>query len=150
MTQNDYNFSDRAQRVLRTAKEEADRFNHEYIGTEHILLGLIREEEGVGAATLRNLNVPPEKVRQEIEGALQPGVRPPRTGSELPYTTRTKRVLELATAEATTRKHGVVDTEHLLLGLVGEGKGVGGQVLVYSCGVTYDKASAEIMRLRPA
>ena len=146
----DINLSARARHILDMATEEATRYNHEYIGTEHILLGLIREEEGVAADALRNLNVPVAKIRQEIEGIVQPGIHPPRTGSELPYTTRTKRVLVFATAEATTMKHGAVDSEHLLLGLIGEGKGIGGQVLIYPCGVTYDKASAEVMRLRPS
>jgi len=105
------------------AREEAARLHHEYVGTEHILLGLIREGEGVAAAVLTNLNVDLEDIQQKIERrSRREGRR--RRRSDLPYTSRAKKVLELAMTEARELNHSYVGTEHLLLGLLREEKGI--------------------------
>src|SRR5881296_3027218 len=110
---NGYNFTDRVRKVLQMAREEAARLHHEYVGTEHILLGLIREGEGVAAAVLTNLNV-------EIEETVKKGKAAAAAGPDLPYTSRAKKVLELAMSEARELNHSYVGTEHLLLGLLRE------------------------------
>jgi ATP-dependent Clp protease ATP-binding subunit ClpC len=97
---NGYNFTDRVRKVLQMAREEAARLHHEYVGTEHILLGLIREGEGVAAAVLTNLNVDLEEIQQKIEETVKKGKAGTVTGPDLPYTSRAKKVLELAMAEA--------------------------------------------------
>ena len=115
---NGYNFTERVRKVLAMAREEAARLHHEYVGTEHILLGLIREGEGVAAAVLQNLSVDLEEVTQKIEDTVKKGKAAQATGPDLPYTSRAKKVLELAMAEARDLNHSYVGTEHLLLGLV--------------------------------
>ncbi len=140
-----YNFTDRVRKVLAMAREEAIRLQHDYVGTEHILLGLIREGEGVAAAVLMNLNVDLDAIREGIEEAVRPGKATIALG-ELPYTSRAKKVLELAMAEAKELNHSYVGTEHLLLGLLREEKGVAAQVL-NSLGVTLEDARAETLRL---
>ena len=122
-------FTDRARRVVVLAQEEARMLNHNYIGTEHILLGLIREGEGVAAAVLQNLNVDLEEIAQRIEETVKKGKAAAATGPDLPYTSRAKKVLELAMAEARELNHSYVGTEHLLLGLLREEKGIAAQVL---------------------
>ena len=97
---NGYNFTERVRKVLAMAREEAARLHHEYVGTEHILLGLIREGEGVAAAVLQNLSVDLEDVTQKIEDTVKKGKAAQATGPDLPYTSRAKKVLELAMAEA--------------------------------------------------
>ena len=114
---NGYNFTDRVRKVLQMAREEAARLHHEYVGTEHILLGLIREGEGVAAAVLTNLNVDLEEIQQKIEETVKKGKAPAAAGPDLPYTSRAKKVLELAMSEARELNHSYVGTEHLLLGL---------------------------------
>ena len=109
-------FSERARRVLSLAQEEAQRFNHNYIGTEHILLGLVRETEGVAARVLSNLNVELVKVRSAVEFIIGRGERP--TPGEIGLTPRAKKVIELAVDEARRLNHHYIGTEHLLLGLV--------------------------------
>src|ERR1051326_2751156 len=126
---NGYNFTDRVRKVLQMAREEAARLHHEYVGTEHILLGLIREGEGVAAAVLTNLNVDLEEIQQKIEETVKKGKAPAAAGPDLPYTSRAKKVLELAMSEARELNHSYVGTEHLLLGLLREEKGIAAQVL---------------------
>jgi len=143
---NGYNFTDRVRRVLQMAREEAARLHHEYVGTEHILLGLIREGEGVAAAVLTNLGVDLEDIQQKIEETVKKGKAAAATGPELPYTSRAKKVLELAMMEARELNHSYVGTEHLLLGLLREEKGIAAQVLT-DAGVTLEQARAETLRL---
>src|SRR5690606_18869611 len=118
----------------------------EYVGTEHILLGLIREGEGVAAAVLTNLGVDLEDIQQKIEETVKKGKAAAATGPELPYTSRAKKVLELAMMEARELNHSYVGTEHLLLGLLREEKGIAAQVLT-DAGVTLEQARAETLRL---
>jgi ATP-dependent Clp protease ATP-binding subunit ClpC len=140
-----YNFTDRVRKVLAMAREEAIRLQHDYVGTEHILLGLIREGEGVAAAVLMNLNVDLEQIHERIEDSVRKGKATIALG-ELPYTSRAKKVLEYAMAEARELNHSYVGTEHLLLGLLREEKGIAAQVL-NALGVTLEDARAETLKL---
>src|SRR5690554_1135200 len=140
-----YNFTDRVRKVLAMAREEAIRLQHDYVGTEHILLGLIREGEGVAAAVLMNLNVDLEQVHERVEESVLKGKATIALG-ELPYTSRAKKVLEYAMAEARELHHSYVGTEHLLLGLLREEKGIAAQVL-NSLGVTLEEARAQTLKL---
>jgi len=137
-------FSERARRVLSLAQEEAQRFNHNYIGTEHILLGLVRETEGVAAKVLSNLNVELVKVRSAVEFIIGRGERP--TPGEIGLTPRAKKVIELAVDEARRLGHHYIGTEHLLIGLMREGEGVAAGVLE-SLGVSLDKVRTETNRI---
>jgi ATP-dependent Clp protease ATP-binding subunit ClpC len=143
---NGYNFTDRVRKVLQMAREEAARLHHEYVGTEHILLGLIREGEGVAAAVLTNLNVDLEEIQQKIEETVKKGKAAAAAGPDLPYTSRAKKVLELAMTEARELNHSYVGTEHLLLGLLREEKGIAAQVLT-DAGVNLEQSRAETLRL---
>jgi ATP-dependent Clp protease ATP-binding subunit ClpC len=143
---NGYNFTERVRKVLAMAREEAARLHHEYVGTEHILLGLIREGEGVAAAVLQNLSVDLDEIQQKIEETVKKGKAAQATGPDLPYTSRAKKVLELAMAEARELNHSYVGTEHLLLGLLREEKGIAAQVLT-DTGVNLEAARAETLRL---
>ncbi|MCH7874976.1 MAG: ATP-dependent Clp protease ATP-binding subunit [Gemmatimonadetes bacterium] len=144
---NGYNFTDRVRKVLQMAREEAARLHHEYVGTEHILLGLIREGEGVAAAVLTNLNVDLDDIQQKIEETVKKGKAPAAAGPpDLPYTSRAKKVLELAMSEARELNHSYVGTEHLLLGLLREEKGIAAQVLT-DADVSLEQARAETLRL---
>jgi ATP-dependent Clp protease ATP-binding subunit ClpC len=143
---NGYNFTERVRKVLAMAREEAARLHHEYVGTEHILLGLIREGEGVAAAVLQNLSVDLEEIQQKIEDTVKKGKAAQATGPDLPYTSRAKKVLELAMGEARELNHSYVGTEHLLLGLLREEKGIAAQVLT-DAGVHLEAARAETLRL---
>jgi ATP-dependent Clp protease ATP-binding subunit ClpC len=143
---NGYNFTDRVRKVLQMAREEAARLHHEYVGTEHILLGLIREGEGVAAAVLTNLNVDLDDIQQKIEETVKKGKAAAAPGPDLPYTSRAKKVLELAMTEARELNHSYVGTEHLLLGLLREEKGIAAQVLT-DAGVTLEQSRAETLRL---
>ena len=143
---NGYNFTERVRKVLAMAREEAARLHHEYVGTEHILLGLIREGEGVAAAVLQNLSVDLDEIQQKIEETVKKGKASQATGPDLPYTSRAKKVLELAMGEARELNHSYVGTEHLLLGLLREEKGIAAQVLT-DAGVNLDAARAETLRL---
>ncbi|MBI4521152.1 MAG: AAA family ATPase, partial [Gemmatimonadetes bacterium] len=140
-----YNFTDRVRKVLAMAREEAIRLQHDYVGTEHILLGLIREGEGVAAAVLSNLSVDLEQIQERIEEAVRKGKATIALG-ELPYTSRAKKVLEFAMAEARELNHSYVGTEHLLLGLLREEMGIAAQVL-NSLGVTLEEARAQTLKL---
>ncbi len=143
---NGYNFTERVRKVLAMAREEAARLHHEYVGTEHILLGLIREGEGVAAAVLQNMNVDLDEIQQKIEETVKKGKAAQTTGPDLPYTSRAKKVLELAMSEARELNHSYVGTEHLLLGLLREEKGIAAQVLT-DAGVNLDAARTETLRL---
>ncbi|HJR67803.1 MAG TPA: ATP-dependent Clp protease ATP-binding subunit, partial [Gemmatimonadaceae bacterium] len=143
---NGYNFTERVRKVLAMAREEAARLHHEYVGTEHILLGLIREGEGVAAAVLQNLQVDLDEIQQKIEEQVKKGKATQTTGPDLPYTSRAKKVLELAMSEARELNHSYVGTEHLLLGLLREEKGIAAQVLT-DIGVNLDAARTETLRL---
>ena len=143
---NGYNFTDRVRKVLQMAREEAARLHHEYVGTEHILLGLIREGEG------RRRSGPDQSQRRsrrdsaEDRGDGQEGKAAAAAGPDLPYTSRAKKVLELAMSEARELNHSYVGTEHLLLGLLREEKGIAAQVLT-DAGVNLEQARAETLRL---
>ena len=140
-----YNFTDRVRKVLAMAREEAIRLQHDYVGTEHILLGLIREGEGVAAAVLTNLDVDLDLVHERVEEAVRKGKATIALG-ELPYTSRAKKVLECAMVEARDFSHSYVGTEHLLLGLLREEKGIAAQVL-NSLDVTLEECRAETLKV---
>ena len=144
MTNRFEKFSERARRVLSLAQEEAQRFNHNYIGTEHILLGLVRETEGVAARVLSNLGVELGKVRSAVEFIIGKGER--NTPGEIGLTPRAKKVIELAVDEARRLNHHYIGTEHILIGLMREGEGVAAGVLE-SLGVSLDKVRAETSRI---
>ncbi|MEK7216388.1 MAG: ATP-dependent Clp protease ATP-binding subunit, partial [Chloroflexota bacterium] len=137
-------FTERARRVLSLAQEEAQRFNHNYIGTEHLLLGLVREGDGLAAKVLANLGVELNKVRSAVEFIIGRGDRP--TSGEVGLTPRAKKVIELAVDEARRLNHHYIGTEHLLLGLVREGEGIAAGVLE-SLGVNLEKVRAETTRI---
>jgi len=140
-----YNFTDRVRKVLAMAREEAIRLQHDYVGTEHILLGLIREGEGVAAAVLTNLSVDLDEIHERVEESVRKGKATIALG-ELPYTSRAKKVLEFAMAEARELNHSYVGTEHLLLGLLREEKGIAAQVL-NSLGVSLEDARSETLKV---
>ena len=137
-------FSERARKVLSLAQEEAQRFNHNYIGTEHILLGLVRETDGVAAKVLANLGVELNKVRSAVEFIIGRGER--STPGEIGLTPRAKKVIELAVDEARRLNHHYIGTEHLLIGLMREGEGVAAGVLE-SLGVNLEKVRGETSRI---
>jgi ATP-dependent Clp protease ATP-binding subunit ClpC len=138
-------FTDRARKVMALANQEAQRFNHEYIGTEHILLGLVKEGSGVGANVLKNLNVDLRKVRLEVEKLVRAGPEMVTMG-KLPQTPRAKKVIEYAIEEARNLNHNYVGTEHLLLGLLREHDGVAAQVLL-NLGLKLEEVREEVLNL---
>src|SRR5437016_406052 len=138
-------FTDRARKVMQLANQEAQRFNHEYIGTEHILLGLVKEGSGVAANVLKNLDVDLRKIRVEVEKIVQSGPDMVTMG-KLPQTPRAKKVLEYAIQEARNLSHNYVGTEHLLLGLLREQEGVAAQVLK-NLGLKVEGVRRELMNL---
>jgi ATP-dependent Clp protease ATP-binding subunit ClpC len=166
---NGYNFTERVRKVLQLAREEAFALRHEYVGTEHMLLGLCAGGEGVADAALMNLGVDTDTVRELVLKTVKPGKTNGDTATadapggvggilgviadslgmtrhDLPYTSRAKKVLELAMSEARDLRHSYVGTEHLLLGLMREEKGIAAQVLA-SKGVTVPALRAEVVRL---
>ncbi len=138
-------FTDRARKVMALANQEAQRFNHEYIGTEHVLLGLVKEGSGVGANVLKNLEVDLRKVRLEVEKLVKSGPNMVTMG-KLPQTPRAKKVIEYAIEEARNLNHNYVGTEHLLLGLLREQDGVAAQVLM-NLGLKLDEVREEVLNL---
>src|SRR5690554_5194717 len=138
-------FTQRAQKVLLLAQEEAVRFAHNFVGTEHILLGLVREGEGIAAKVLLSLGVDLAKVRAEIEKMIGKGKQESST-QNLNYTPRAKKVIELAIEEGRNLGHNYVGTEHLLLGLIREGEGIAAQVLA-NMGVDLAKARKSVLAL---
>src|SRR6516165_2597966 len=131
-------FTDRARRVVVLAQEEARMLDHNYIGTEHLLLGLIHEGEGIAAKALEAMGISLDAVRQQVEAIIGRGQQAP--SGHIPFTPRAKRVLELSLRESGQLGHNYIGTEHILLGLVREGEGVAAQVLV--------KLGAELTRVR--
>src|ERR1700716_1796148 len=137
-------FTERARKVLQLAQEEAQRFNHNYIGTEHLLLGLVREGEGVAAKVLGNLGVELNKVRSAVEFIIGRGDR--TVLGEIGLTPRAKKVIELAVDEARRLSHHYIGTEHLLLGMVREGEGIAAGVLE-SLGVNLEKVRTQTIQV---
>src|SRR5216684_6807969 len=137
-------FTERARKVLSLAQEEAQRFQHNYIGTEHLLLGLVREGEGVAAKVLSNLGVELNKVRDTVEAIIGRGDR--IVLGEIGLTPRAKKVIELAVDEARRLNHYYIGTEHLLLGLVREGEGIAAGVLE-SLGVNLEKVRTQTIQV---
>ncbi|MGD0077517.1 MAG: ATP-dependent Clp protease ATP-binding subunit [Sedimentisphaerales bacterium] len=138
-------FTDRARKVMALANQEAQRFNHEYIGTEHILLGLVKEGSGVGATVLKNLDVDIKKLRLEVEKLVKSGPDMVTMG-KLPHTPRAKKVIEFAIEEARSLNHNYVGTEHLLLGLLRESEGIAAQVLM-NLGLRLEDVRQEVLNL---
>src|SRR6266545_4463494 len=138
-------FTDRARKVMQLANQEAQRFNHEYIGTEHILLGLVKEGSGVAANVLKNLDIDLRKIRLEIEKIVQSGPDMVTMG-KLPQTPRAKKVIEYSIEEARNLNHNYVGTEHLLLGLLREQEGVAAQVLM-NLGLKLEDVREEVLNL---
>jgi ATP-dependent Clp protease ATP-binding subunit ClpC len=136
-------FTDRAKKVMSFARQEAMKFNHEYIGTEHILLGLVQEGSGVAANVLKNMNIDLEKIRHEVEKIVKTGPSMVTMG-QLPFTPRAKKVLELSMEEASNLSHNYIGTEHLLLGLIRENEGIAAQVLM-NLGVKLDEVREEVL-----
>jgi len=137
-------FTQRARRVVVLAQEEARLLNHNYIGTEHILLGLIREGEGVAAKALESLGISLDAVRQQVERIIGQGQQAP--SGHIPFTPRAKKVLELSLREAQQLGHNYIGTEHILLGLIREGSGVAAQVLV-KLGADLNRTRQQVVQL---
>jgi hypothetical protein len=137
-------FTDRARRVVVLAQEEARLLNHNYIGTEHILLGLIHEGEGVAYLALTELGISLDAVRAQVEAEIGQGSEAP--GGHIPFTPRAKKVLELSLREALALGHNYIGTEHILLGLIREGEGVAAQVLV-GLGAGLDRVRQQVVQL---
>jgi len=138
-------FTERARKVMALANQEAQRFNHDYVGTEHVLLGLVKEGSGVGANVLKNIGVDLQKVRMEVEKLVKPGPEMVTMG-KLPMTPRAKKVTEYAIEEARTLNYNYIGTEHLLLGLLREQDGVAAQVLM-NLGLKLEEVREEVLRL---
>jgi ATP-dependent Clp protease ATP-binding subunit ClpC len=136
-------FTDRAKKVMSFARQEAMKFNHEYIGTEHILLGLVQEGSGVAANVLKNMTIDLEKIRHEVEKIVKTGPSMVTMG-QLPFTPRAKKVLELSLEEASQLSHNYIGTEHLLLGLIRENEGIAAQVLM-NLGIKLDEVRDEVL-----
>ena len=141
---NGYNFTERVRRVLAMARDEAHRLHHEYVGTEHILLGLMREGKGVAAVVFENLKIDLTAVEKRVDEVVQVGKS--SETADLPYTSRAKKVLEFSMQSARDLHHNYVGTEHILLGLLREEKGIGAQVLA-EAGLTFEAARDEVRRL---
>jgi ATP-dependent Clp protease ATP-binding subunit ClpA len=137
-------FTDRARRVVMLAQEEARMLNHNYIGTEHLLLGLIHEGEGLAARALASLDISLAAVRSEVEQTIGQGQQP--ASGHVPFTPRAKKVLELALRESLQLGHNYIGTEHILLGLIREGEGVAAQVLA-ELGADLTRVRSRVMQL---
>ena len=139
-----YNFTEHVRRALAQARNEAAALRHEYVGTEHELLGILAYDDCIGCVVLENLGIERELAAERIRSSIKPGRPSQITGPDLPYTSRAKKVLELAMSEARDLQHTYVGTEHLLLGLLREEKGIAAQVL-NSFGVTLEDARDEVL-----
>ena len=137
-------FDQRARRVVVRAQEEARMLNHDYIGTEHILLGLIDVGEGIAAKALESLGISLDAVRQQVEEVIGQGQQAP--SGHIPFTPRAKKVLELSLRESLQLGHGYIGTEHILLGLIREGDGVAAQVLV-KLGADLNRVRQQVLQL---
>ena len=142
MAMNGYNFTERVRQVLRRAREVALEMHHEYVGTEHLVIAVALEAEGPSSSVLESLGARRDDIVARVRAIVHPGSPDRRVGPDLPYTSRAKKVLELSMAEARLLRHDYVGTEHLLLGIIAEGKGIGAQVLKET-GVTLDRARSE-------
>ena len=138
-------FTDRARKVIALARQEAERLNNDYIGTEHVLMGLIKEGSGVAANILENLNIDPDKVLAEVEKVVQPGSNMVTMG-QLPFTPRTKKMLEYSLEEMRNLGHNYIGTEHLLLGLIRENDSEAAQVML-SMGIELDSVRREVLKI---
>jgi ATP-dependent Clp protease ATP-binding subunit ClpC len=141
-----FSWTGSADRTLRRAQVEAEQMHHEYIGTEHILLALLQESEGSASTILTNLGVDRAAISQTTAGVVSRG-EPRNSARDLPYTSRAQKVLEIARNESTQMGHADVGAEHILVGLLAEGKGVGAQVLLHA-GVKLDTLRSEVIQLR--
>jgi ATP-dependent Clp protease ATP-binding subunit ClpC len=139
-------FTDRARRVVVLAQQEARNLDHDYIGTEHLLLGLVSEGEGIAALALGQLGISLERIRGDVEAIVGRGSKP--QSGHIPFTPRAKKVLELSLREALQLGHSYIGTEHILLGLVREGEGVAAQVLV-RLGADLDRVRETVTELLP-
>jgi hypothetical protein len=139
-------FTDRARRVVTLAQEEARMLNHNYIGTEHILLGLIHEGDGVAAKALESLGISLDAVRQQVEEIIGQGQQAPSPSEGIPFTPRAKKVLELSLRESLQLGQNYIGTEHILLGLIREGDGVAAQVLV-NLGAELNRVRQQVIQL---
>jgi ATP-dependent Clp protease ATP-binding subunit ClpC len=137
-------FTDRARRVVVQAQEEARALGHNYVGTEHVLLGLIHEGSGVAAKVLESLGISQETVRQRVTDAVDQGKQAP--SGHIPFTPRAKKLLELALQESRALGHNYIGTEHILLGLIHEGDGVAAQVLT-ELGADLNGAREQVIRI---
>ncbi|MBL8985964.1 MAG: hypothetical protein JNJ80_06825 [Gemmatimonadetes bacterium] len=144
-----YNFTDNVRAILHAARQESDRLRHGYVGTEHLLLGLLQVTHSVADEVLNNLAVPVDAVLADLGKAVPPGAEARAVGSDLPYTSRAKKVLELAMREASQLGHSYVGSEHLLLGLAREEIGIAAQVLT-AHGATVDRLRAEVLKVLDA
>jgi ATP-dependent Clp protease ATP-binding subunit ClpC len=142
---NGYYFTERVRNILELARRVAGEWRHDYVGTEHMLLGLIKEGNGVGAAVLQNLDVELNGLKARVEHHVKPGNGGHPTGPDLPYTSRAKKVLELAMSEARDLSHSYVGSEHLLIALLQEKKGIAAQAL-RDAGMTIDVLRTETLR----
>jgi ATP-dependent Clp protease ATP-binding subunit ClpA len=142
MMMHGYNFTERVRRVLARAREAAMELHHEYVGTEHLLLAVAGEDDGIATAVLNNLGASANEIVARIRDGVKPGDGRRQFGPDLPYTSRAKKVLELAMAETRQFGHSYVGTEHLLLGIIAEQKGIAAQVL-HELGVDLERARAE-------
>ncbi len=139
-------FTDRARQVIVRAQEEARGFNHDWIGTEHLLLGLLRVEDGIAAGALTSLGVGPDAARQAVAAVIPRGAEPLPPSGHIPFTPRSKKVLEYSLREAMQLGHDHIGTEHILLGLLREGDGVGAQVLA-GFSMDLDRARQQVIQL---
>src|SRR3989304_3711691 len=137
-------FTEKARRIVVYAQEEARMLNQNYIGTEHLLLGLIREEEGIAARAIKNLNINLEDVRTQIEDIIGRGTSTP--SAHIPFTPRAKKVLELSLRESLQLGHNYIGTEHILLGLIREGEGIAARVLI-NLGADMEKVRNQVVEL---
>jgi ATP-dependent Clp protease ATP-binding subunit ClpC len=139
-------FTDDSKRTMNLARQEAHLFHHEYLGTEHILLGLLQQSDCTAVLVLKQLGIEPVHLRAEIEKLVEVG-KPSGPIVQIPFTPRAKKVLELSMEEAQGLRHTCIGTGHLLLGLLGEREGVGGQAL-RARGVTLERARTQVLELR--
>jgi ATP-dependent Clp protease ATP-binding subunit ClpC len=137
-------FTDRARRVVVLAQEEARMLSHNYVGTEHILLGLVHEGQGVAAKALEELGISPDALRQQVQETTGQGQQAP--SGHIPFTPQAKKVLELSLSESKVLGHNYIGTEHILLGLIREGDGVAAQVLV-GLGADLNRVRQVVLRL---
>ena len=143
---NGFNFTERVRHTLQNARLEAIELRHAYVGTEHLLLALLKDQEGVAAAILKAAGVETESMRAGVLAVLKPGSALMTPERDLPYSNPAKRVLELSMKHARELSHSYVGTEHLLLGLIAEEKGIAAQTL-RSAGITFDESRAHVVRL---